>query len=185
MYKLKHFLTSNLFYGTENCVIIVTPWLGRLPTKLKELSLPGPLASTNPMFFKLEILKVKDIFTLQISKYIYRCLNLDTPDNLNPITLWDLFIGWLSIVLIYFFVIQEKNTLSLSLSLPFPTQLWRFYIIIFLTPWWIAFNTAEEPRLHELTILFHFFFIPTPITNQLAWYFHPLPLRTKHIKIHL
>ena len=27
------------------------------------------------------VLKVKDIFTLQISKFIYRCLNLDTPDN--------------------------------------------------------------------------------------------------------
>ena len=28
-----------------------------------------------------EILNVKYIFTLQISKFIYRCLNLDTPDN--------------------------------------------------------------------------------------------------------
>ena len=45
--------------------------------------MPGPLASTNPMFFKLEILKVKDIFTPQISKCIYRCLNLDTPDNFH------------------------------------------------------------------------------------------------------
>ena len=45
--------------------------------------MPGPLASTNSIFFKLEILKVKDIFTLQISKYIYRCLKLDTPDNFH------------------------------------------------------------------------------------------------------
>ena len=45
--------------------------------------MPDPLASTNPMFFKLEILNVKGIFTLQISKFIYRCLNLDTPDNFH------------------------------------------------------------------------------------------------------
>ena len=44
---------------------------------------PGPLVSTNPMLFKLEILKVKDIFTQQISKFIYRCLKLDTPDNFH------------------------------------------------------------------------------------------------------
>ena len=44
---------------------------------------PGPLVSTNRMFFKLEILKVKDIFTLQISKFIYKCLNRDTPDNFH------------------------------------------------------------------------------------------------------
>ena len=37
----------------------------------------------HPMFFKLEILKVKDIFTLQISKFIYKCLNPDTPDNFH------------------------------------------------------------------------------------------------------
>ena len=44
---------------------------------------PGPLASTNPMFFKLEIFKVKVIFTLQISKFIYKFLNLFTPDNFH------------------------------------------------------------------------------------------------------
>ena len=35
------------------------------------------------MFFKLENLKVKDIFTLQISKFIHRYLKLDTPDNFH------------------------------------------------------------------------------------------------------
>ena len=39
--------------------------------KDKRPAKPGPIATTNPcMFFKLEILKVKDIFTLQISKFI-------------------------------------------------------------------------------------------------------------------
>ena len=43
-----------------------------ISNKNKRLVMPGTLASTNPMFFKLEILKVKDIFTLQIPKFIYR-----------------------------------------------------------------------------------------------------------------
>ena len=47
------------------------------------LFLTAFLATTNPMFFTLELLKVKDIFTLQISKFIYKCLNLDTPDNFH------------------------------------------------------------------------------------------------------
>ena len=39
---------------------------------------PGPLATTNP---KLEILKIKD--ALYITKFIYKCLNLDTPANFH------------------------------------------------------------------------------------------------------
>ena len=54
-----------------------------ISNKDKRPVMPDPLASTNPMFFKLEILTVKDIFTPQISKCIYRCLNLDTPDNFH------------------------------------------------------------------------------------------------------
>ena len=44
--------------------------LGLFSPKDKRPVIPGPLAYTNPMFFKLEILKVKDIFTQQISKFI-------------------------------------------------------------------------------------------------------------------
>ena len=35
-----------------------------ISNKAKRPSIPGPLASTNPMFYKLEILKINDIFTL-------------------------------------------------------------------------------------------------------------------------
>ena len=38
-----------------------------ISNKAKRPLIPGPLASTNPMFYKLEILKIKDIFTLQIA----------------------------------------------------------------------------------------------------------------------
>ena len=41
---------------------------------------PGPLAATNPMFYKLELLKINDIFTLHIAKFIHKCLNLDSPE---------------------------------------------------------------------------------------------------------
>ena len=49
----------------------------------KRLINAGPLATTNPMFSKLEILKIKYIFNLQITKFIYKCLNLDTPANFH------------------------------------------------------------------------------------------------------
>ena len=32
---------------------------------------PGPLAATNPMFYKLEILKINYIFTLHIAEFIH------------------------------------------------------------------------------------------------------------------
>ena len=38
---------------------------------------------TNPIFSKLERLKIKDIFTLQITKFIYKRLNLDTPEKFH------------------------------------------------------------------------------------------------------
>ena len=41
---------------------------------------PGPLAATNPMFYKLELLKINYIFTLHIAKFIHKCLNLDSPE---------------------------------------------------------------------------------------------------------
>ena len=36
-----------------------------------------------PMFYKLEILKIEDIFTLQIAKFIYKSLSGDTPENFH------------------------------------------------------------------------------------------------------
>ena len=36
---------------------------------------PGILQSSNPLFVKLKILKIKDIYSLQISKKIFNCVN--------------------------------------------------------------------------------------------------------------
>ena len=52
-------------------------------TMLLRPIIPGPLASINPIFYKLEILKIKDIFTLQIAKFIYKSLSGDTPENFH------------------------------------------------------------------------------------------------------
>ena len=91
MYKLRPFLDStmmkNIYYSIiySHIVYAIQVWgsAGKIETgKILVLQnhtirlisnkdirpvMPSPLASTNPIFFKLEILKVKDIFTLQIS----------------------------------------------------------------------------------------------------------------------
>ena len=40
---------------------------------------PGPLHPTDPLFYKLEILKVQDVFRYQVSIFIFNCLQLSTP----------------------------------------------------------------------------------------------------------
>ena len=42
-------------------------------------SVPGPLYPTDPFFYKLKILKVQDVFKLQVSKFIFNCLQLNAP----------------------------------------------------------------------------------------------------------
>ena len=42
-------------------------------------SVPGPLHPTAPLFRQLEILKVCDVFRLQVSNFIFDCLQLNTP----------------------------------------------------------------------------------------------------------
>ena len=37
--------------------------------------------SSDPLFLKLDILKIKDFFLLQISKFIFNCLGKNTPSN--------------------------------------------------------------------------------------------------------
>ena len=39
--------------------------------------------SSDPLFFKLEILKIQDLFKLKISKFIYKSLNKDNPINFH------------------------------------------------------------------------------------------------------
>ena len=56
----------------------------RLMTYKDELPvLPGPLYPSLPLFLDLGFLKVKDIFTLQISKFIHKCIFLNIINNFN------------------------------------------------------------------------------------------------------
>ena len=42
-------------------------------------SVPGPLYPTDPLFYKLEIPKVQDVFKLQVSTFTFDCLQLNEP----------------------------------------------------------------------------------------------------------
>ena len=44
-------------------------------------SAPGPLYPTDSLFHLLEILKIHDIFKLQVSKFIFNCINSNVPTN--------------------------------------------------------------------------------------------------------
>ena len=107
MYKLSPFLNpimlKNIYYSLiySHIVYAVQAWgsagkseidkililqkraIRLISNKAKRPIIPGPLASTNPMLYKLEILKIKDIFTLQIAKFIYKSLSGDTPENFH------------------------------------------------------------------------------------------------------
>ena len=39
--------------------------------------------SSDPLFFKLEIFKIQDIFKIKISKFIYKCLDKNIPINFH------------------------------------------------------------------------------------------------------
>ena len=107
MYKLSPFLNpimlKNIYYSLvySHIVYAIHVWgsagkseldkifilqkraIRLISSKAKRPSIPGPLASTNPMFYKLEILKINYIFTHQIAKFIYKSLFGDTPENFH------------------------------------------------------------------------------------------------------
>ena len=59
-----------------NHILILQKRSVRLITgNLIMLNTPGILQSSNSLFLKLNILKIKDIHSLQISKFIFNCVN--------------------------------------------------------------------------------------------------------------
>ena len=44
---------------------------------------PGPLIDTNPIFKELKLLKIKDIFYLNINKFIHKGINKKAPSNFD------------------------------------------------------------------------------------------------------
>ena len=45
--------------------------------------IPGPLISSDPIFAKLETLKIEDVYKYQISKFIFKSLNHLAPSNFH------------------------------------------------------------------------------------------------------
>ena len=45
--------------------------------------IPGPLSPSHPIFIKLELLKIEEIFKYYISKFIFKCLLQLTPINFH------------------------------------------------------------------------------------------------------
>ena len=43
--------------------------------------IPGPLPASSPLFVKLELLKLNDIFNLQVSMFIHKCLYHQISEN--------------------------------------------------------------------------------------------------------
>ena len=61
--------------------------------------MPRPLHATDPLFYKLGVLKVQDVFKLQVSKFIINCLQLNTPT---------IFHNWFRLI----YTIHNYNTRS-------------------------------------------------------------------------
>ena len=77
-------------YGAQHATPILASFkffkkglLGWWLMKTKFLLIPGPLPASSPLFAKLRLLKLKDIFSLQVSIFIHKCLYLPISDNFN------------------------------------------------------------------------------------------------------
>ena len=103
MCKLRQFANTNMFKNIyysllySHLVYAIEVWGSACISEINKISVlqkrslriitrndicptvPVPLYPTNPLFYKLEILKVPDVFKLQISKFILNCLQLNTP----------------------------------------------------------------------------------------------------------
>ena len=103
LYKLQHFLNKsilkNIYYSLfySHLVYAIQIWGSACSTEINKIAIlqkrairiithnntlplvPGPLHQTNNLFYQLKILKIEDIFKLQVSKFIFDCLNFNTP----------------------------------------------------------------------------------------------------------
>ena len=42
-------------------------------------AIPGPLRSVDPIFIKMNSMKVEEIYKFQVAKFVFKCLNQTTP----------------------------------------------------------------------------------------------------------
>ena len=105
MYKLRPFLSmkvmKNVYYSLvySHILYAIEAWGSGFKTDLDKLlilqkralrlmtyndvypTVPGPLISSVPIFVKLGILKITDIYKYQVSKFIFKCINKLAPLN--------------------------------------------------------------------------------------------------------
>ena len=103
MYRIRKYINTNIlksiYYSLiySHIVYAIQVWGSASKTELKKIltlqkkavrmmgykdqypQLPGPLNPSNPIFLEVGILKVHDVFKLQVIKFIYDCLSSNTP----------------------------------------------------------------------------------------------------------
>ena len=107
MYKIREFVNKNilmnLYYGLvyPHLLYAIQVWGLAFDTNIKKIEVLqrrvirmitfndqtlgyiGPLVDTSPLFKELELLKVKEIFELRLSKFIFDCINGISPIQFN------------------------------------------------------------------------------------------------------
>ena len=107
LYKLRPFVNTkimkNIYYAVfySHVVYAIEIWGSACETTLKKIvtlhkrvirlmtykdqfpAIPGPLHPSDLLFSELGLLKLNDIFILQISKFIHKCLNSDIISNFD------------------------------------------------------------------------------------------------------
>ena len=103
MYKLQPFLPlnvmKNVYYSLvySHIIYAIEIWGSAFKSDLDKISIlqkrvmrlltfndiypttPGPLRPTDPIFVKLNFLKVEDIYNYQVLKCVFKCINRTTP----------------------------------------------------------------------------------------------------------
>ena len=105
MYKLRPFvplnIMKNVYYSLiySHIIYAIEVWGSAFKTELNKLLVlqkramrlmtyndqfpvvPGPLKSADPIFPKLDALKIDDVYKYQVCKFIFKCLHQLTPSN--------------------------------------------------------------------------------------------------------
>ena len=100
MYKLRPFLPlkvmRNVYYSLvySHIIYAIEAWGSAFKTELEKIlvlqkramrlltfndaypTVHGPLISSDPIFSKLETLKITDVYKYQVSKFIFKCINI-------------------------------------------------------------------------------------------------------------
>ena len=103
MYKLRPFLPlsvmKNVYYSLmySHIIYAIEVWGSAFKTELDKILIlqkrvmrlmtfkdvfpatPGPLQSADPIFVKMNSMKVVDIYKYQVAKFVFKCLNQNTP----------------------------------------------------------------------------------------------------------